>query len=103
MFDVMCVHPNHPVRFAQVKSNQAAGVRETFETAARLLPDAHTDVEYAVRHDGAGWRLLRPHDDDGRLTYQTVYDERKDVDVGPHRDTSLNIGEGLTRFLRDEV
>lgn len=103
LFDVMCIHPDRPIRFAQVKSNRATGVRKAFLGAARLLPDEHAEVEYAVRHDGEGWRLIRPYDDDGRLTYRTVYDERKDPDVGPHVDTPLNLGEGLVTFLRAEI
>lgn len=94
LFDVMCVHPDHPVRFAQVKSNQAAGIHDCFETAERLLPDAHADVEYAVRHDREGWRLMRPYYDGDRLTYRTVLDERKQ---------DCNMGEGLAAFLRDEA
>lgn len=94
LFDVMCVRPDRPIRFAQIKSNEAAGIRKCFEAVDRLLPADHADVEYAVRHDREGWRLMRPHADGDRLTYRTVLDERK---------LDCNMGEGLVAFLRDEV
>lgn len=88
--DLMAVAPGAPVRFVQVKSESASGIRKAFDKASTIFPDDHVEMEYVVYHKRAGFRLLRPVDG----TYETVYDERKDDD--------LNMGEGLKAFLRDE-
>lgn len=95
--DVIALHPDRRVRFAQVKSNQASGVRAFVEWADATLPGEHAVAEYLVRHDGAGarsaaWRVMQPYRDGERVTYRTVVDERKDgVDAG---------GAVVTDYLR---
>lgn len=94
--DLMCWRDTE-LRFVQVKSNGARGIREWLDGANQLQRVPGVVCEYAIRYDSAGWRVVRPHGD----TYQTLYDERKDDRVGPHRDTPKRLGEGLVEWLRE--
>lgn len=95
LFDFMAVRSD-TFRFVQVKGGSASGIGEINEWAAEHCPTG-VNCEFAVYYKKEGWRLVRALPDQG--SYTTVYDERKDEDVGPHVDTPLNLGEGLTEFL----
>lgn len=71
--DLMAVHPERRIRFVQVKSNRAAGIRAFFGDAEEVVSMEHVALDFLVCHDREGWRLLRPHDENN---YQTVVDER---------------------------
>jgi len=98
LFDFMAARPGTAFRLVQVKGGSASGIREMVEWAGSNLP-TNVEAEYAVYYKQEGWRLVRT-DVDG--SYATLYDERKDDDVGPNVDTPLNLGEGLTRYLSAE-
>lgn len=94
-FDLLAVRPDS-IRFVQVKSGKAIGVNAMCEWVAEHgYEGAHH--EYAIYHDGEGWRLVRVEADD----YETVYDEREDETVGPHVDTEKNTGQGLAAHLAE--
>lgn len=99
LFDLMCLFPGRVLRFVQVKSNTASGIRQWLASVPVVTNIPGIEAEYAVPVDEAGWRLIRPTGE----TYATVYDERKDPDVGPHVDTPKNLGEGLADFLAEEL
>lgn len=99
LFDLLAVSPSDSrVRAVQVKSNGARGIRSWMRHTA-LWRRLGWVTEYAVPVDGEGWKLMQSHED----TYRTVYDERKDEDVGAHRDTPLNLVEGLVRYLEEDI
>jgi Holliday junction resolvase len=81
LFDIMAIEPGGHIRFAQVKSNTASGVRDWMEQAERLAPP-DVALDFLVCHDREGWRLLKPHEE---ARYVTVVDERKgDEPMGGH-------------------
>lgn len=92
-FDFMAIRSDS-FRLVQVKSSSASGIVALASWARWHVPP-WIDCEYAVYHDGEGWRLVQVSDSG----HETVYDERDDEDVGPHVDTDLNTGEGLTAHL----
>lgn len=89
--DIMAVAPGDHIRFAQVKSNEASGVRGWFADVRALMPH-HVRLDFLVCHDREGWRLLRSADDDRR--YVTVLDERKQT---------APMGASLADYLAAEV
>jgi Holliday junction resolvase len=76
LFDIMAIWPGGHLRFAQVKSNTASGVREWMEQAEGLAPPT-VKLDFLVCHDREGWRLLKPAIEH---TYTTVVDERDYTD-----------------------
>lgn len=93
-FDFIAINPDG-IRLVQVKSDSATGIVEMAEWADAHTPECAT-CEYAVYHDGQGWRLVQPDEDGG---YSTVYDERDDPDIDPAYPDKSNMGDGLVRFL----
>lgn len=89
LFDIMAIRPGEELRFAQVKSNNAGGVREWFTTAETLVPP-EVELDFLVCHDREGWRLLRPSDEHN---YVTVLDERK---------TDVPMGESVRDYLEGD-
>jgi len=88
LFDLMAIQPSEELRFCQVKSNTASGVREWFKQAEALLP-SHVELDYLVCHDRTGWRLLRPSI---QHNYETVVDER---------DLDVEMGDAITTYLQE--
>lgn len=100
--DIIALHPARRIRFAQVKTAGGSGVRAFMEWAHEALPDDHATADYLVRHGGTNqhdppkWRLQRVHvTDEGRVTYRTVVDERKE---GTPAD-----GAGVTEWIREDT
>jgi Holliday junction resolvase len=87
LFDIMAVAPGEQLRFAQVKSNTATGVREWMTDVTRFAPPTVT-LDFLVCHDREGWRLIQPHFGDQK--YVTVVDERAE---------DGEMGESLTQHL----
>lgn len=81
----------------QVKTNVASGVVEYSENCQgfRRYGDAFSTY-MAIRYDAEGWRLVSTNKDG---SYETLYDEREDPDVGG-KHTPLSIGDGLERWLK---
>jgi Holliday junction resolvase len=90
LFDIMAIWPGGHLRFAQVKSNTASGVREWMEQAEGLAPPT-VKLDFLVCHDREGWRLMQPHDGDQK--YVTMVDERTEDGA---------MGEFLTQYLEAE-
>lgn len=92
LFDLACFHaPAGEFRFVQVKSNGARGIRK-WSTVAKHFQDSSECVQadFVIPYDNEGWRLVRPSDG----SHTTVYDER---------ESDCPMGEGLTRFITQEV
>jgi len=98
--DIVALHPDRRVRFAQVKT-KGGGVRAFVEWAHATLPEEHAVGDFLARHPGTNqhdppkWRLQQVHLDGDRVTYRTVVDERKD---GTPAD-----GEGVVAYLRGKT
>lgn len=95
---------DYRLRFVQVKTNAAAGVRAWSHRAKRFERiGARVGVQMVVKYDGEGYRLIRckpidePAPSDG---YKTVYDERDDERVAGHGHTEMNLGDGLAEYLK---
>lgn len=102
LFDLACLDPwRNELVFVQVKSNTASGLRQWCNDTRPFDRLCGAQTHFVVKHDQEGWRVIEP-DRHGSIAYETVYDERKDDRVGPHRDTPLNIGDGLREWLRDD-
>lgn len=103
LFDIIAISPHRPLRGIQVKSNRPVGLAD-WRRHTRLWRAAGWLTEYWVPKDGEGWMVYDAgrDPDDGRLAAKRVYDEREDPDVGPYRDTPLNLGDGVVEFLRGE-
>lgn len=102
LFDLLSVSPDHCNPHAvQVKSNQPNGVGKWSGHTA-LFRRLGWKTMYAVPIDGEGWVLFDPEIDpeDGRRTCGIAYDEREDGRVDPDYPDKLNIGEGLTEYLK---
>lgn len=89
LFDLMAIAPNSKVRYIQVKTNAAQGINKWVSEACRVTPDEHVTLDFGVKYDYEGWRLIRAEDGE----YRTIYDER---------DKDCNIGDGIKEFLRGE-
>lgn len=87
LYDMLAFKPGE-LRMIQVKTNRAAGVRSWMPTARAFESVSGVCVDFAVRHDREGWRLMQPTSDG----YETVYDGR---------DSDANMGEGLSAFLSE--
>ena len=59
LFDFMAMKKGEKPKFVQVKSNGARGIREAQEEASDWIPLEHIDVEWWVRHEKEGWRILK--------------------------------------------
>lgn len=82
LFDLVCFRvTDGSMRFVQVKSNGASGVREWMQQAHHFEDVQNVTVDFLVPHDGVGWRLLQTTDDE--RAYTCLLDERnKDCDMG---------------------
>lgn len=90
LFDLMCFRvTDGSMRFVQVKSNGASGVREWMHRAQHFEEVPNVTVDFLVPHDGEGWRLIQTTDD-GRA-YTCVLDERNE---------ECSMGEHVTEFLK---
>lgn len=81
LFDLMAVRPDKKVLFTQVKSNGASGIVNFAEEVREHFPLDHVRVEYWVRYDREGWRIIHITEDD-RID---IVDERG--------NSEYNIGE----------
>jgi len=88
-FDMVALRADQPVRFVQVKSNRARGIKKMVDQLFGTFPYGPARAEFAVCHDGKGWRLINV-DPEG---YQTLVDER---------DHDCNMGDQLTAYLAGE-
>lgn len=60
LFDLIAVRPNRKPVFIQVKTNGTAGeLGTTLEEAKEILDTSHIDLEYWIKYDYQGWRVLR--------------------------------------------
>lgn len=89
LFDLMAIKPGEKVRYIQVKSNRAQGINKWASKACRITPSEHVTLDFAVKYDYEGWRLIRVAEGD----YETVYDER---------DHDCKVGEGILEFLQTD-
>lgn len=96
LFDLMATRPDQPIRFVQVKSNRAEGVRSFADEVATWFDLDRVDVQMWVCLDREGWRVLdvRERRDGSGGTYTTVLDER---------DFDRNMGEAVVDWLQPNV
>lgn len=81
LFDLIAVQPNRKPIFIQVKTNGTAGeLNSTLQEAQNILDTRHIDLEYWIKYDYKGWRVLRSTDGE----------DWKPVADG--RDTDKNMG-----------
>lgn len=98
--DIIALHPERRIRFAQVKT-EGGGVRAFVEWAHAALPEEHAVGDFLARHAGTNqhdppkWRLQQVHVDGERVTYRTVVDERKE---GVPAE-----GQGVRAFIRGDA
>lgn len=88
LFDLMAIKPGDKVRYIQVKSNRAQGIESWTRKATRITPSEHVTLDFAVKYDYEGWRLIRVEDGE----YKTIYDERQQ---------DCKVGDGIKEFLKD--
>lgn len=85
LFDLVAKKRGEPVRFIQVKSNRASGIREWCEKVSEIAADGAV-YDFVVVHDREGVRLLQPTEDG----HTAVCDER---------DSECNMGDDFTAYL----
>lgn len=60
LFDLIAVRPNRKPVFIQVKTNGTGGdLGETLHKAKQIIDTSHVDLEYWIKYDYKGWRVLR--------------------------------------------
>lgn len=89
LFDLLAIESDSKIRFIQVKTNGAQGINDWVDKACRITPSEHVILDFAVKYDYEGWRLIRAENG----SYETVYDER---------DIDCKIGEGIQDYLIEE-
>lgn len=90
-FDVLAIQPfTGAFHGVQCKSNSARGLRSF---ARRVWPFRGAGIRtlYAVPYDREGWRVI------------DVCGPSETIDVVDERDSSVNMGEGVVRWLRGET
>jgi hypothetical protein len=103
LFDVLAFAPDCIPRFVQVKSNSTAGLKDWIRHT-RLWREHGIKTEYWIPRDNEGWDVYDAGKEpqDKRRSCRRVYSESEDGDVGPYRDTWLNMGDGVVRWLCNE-
>lgn len=93
LFDIAAFNPTlEEIRFVQVKTNSTQGeLGEWCQRAKHFATVPGVQVEFGVRYDREGWRVIKPGFDGRR--YRTVVDTR---------EWDVPIDEGLSMFLRGE-
>lgn len=88
-FDFVAVHPDRRTRWVQVKSNSTQGeLGKVMDVARERMPwPEHALIDFVIKYDRKGWRLLQPTTDG----HVVAVDERKD---------DRNIGELLEKELQ---
>lgn len=90
LFDIAAFHPKlNEIRFVQAKTNTASGVHLWCVRAKHFASVSGVQVDFVVKHDGRGYRMLKPFGD----SYRTVFDSRS---------SDSNMGDDLAAFLRGE-
>jgi len=81
LFDLLAVKRGRKPVFIQVKTNGTEGsLGETLHRAKELMDLSHVDLEFWIKYDYEGWRVMRSLNGG---EWSQVFDGRK---------TSLNIG-----------
>jgi len=84
LYDLIAVRTDRRPVFIQVKTNGTDGkLSETLRRSRETLPVGHCDVEYWIRYDREGWRVLRSKSGND---WDEIVDERQH---------DCNIGEGV--------
>lgn len=89
LYDLIAVKPGVKPVFIQVKTNGTGGaLGETLHKSKQILSTSHTILEYWVKYDYKGWRILRSKNGND---WEQVVDGR---------ETSLNMGETVKKNYR---
>lgn len=81
LFDLIAVKPGRKPVFVQVKSNGTDGdLGSTLQESRKILDTSHIDLEYWIKYDYKGWRILRSENGND---WDEVFDGRdKDSRIG---------------------
>lgn len=100
LFDLAAFHPHlREIRFVQVKTNRGKGIGKWARKAYRFARVGGVQVDYVVRYDDEGWRVLKPSLDG--QSHHVVADTRE-LDLGP-TDHASGVDRGLSMWLRGEL
>ena len=93
LFDIAAFHVHVPeIRFVQVKSNGADGVRTWCQQAKYFARVPGVQCDFVSRYDNEGYRMIKPVLADTQA-YTTVFDSR---------GSDSNMGDDLEAFLRGD-
>lgn len=95
LFDLAAYRrPTGDLRFVQVKSNGARGIKEWSTRARHFRAVTSVNVDFVVPYDREGWRLIKP------LLCGTASDDRLHTTLYDERNGDVAMGDGIVEYLR---